>query len=401
LLKPLIIILLFRIQDVPKLEMRIAFVHPEYVFDKNLWSGTTFFIYQNLTKKFDDVLLISPIKEKGITLKYILGSLSKVFSKLTGKQCLNLYYSYFLPKKQGKFIDNYLKKYNVDCVISTTNTPFLFTKNNIPLVIITDATVKLLYNEYSKGAGWSKLFYKALEENALKVTNKASLIVSSSTITTRSLIKDYNVYPEKIATIPFGANIDYPDIQVPQRIVNKEKQVNFLFIGKDWKRKGGDFAVLVCDELSKRGFNINLTIVGCKVPENGQRSYIKNYIYLDKNKQDDYSLLESLLKNSHFLMVFSEAEMYGLVFCEAAAYGLPSVAFAVGGIADIVINNKTGIILPKDSTAEDFVLMISELIYNRDKYQEISNNARKRYEELLNWDVFTTSLKNEIYKRVK
>jgi glycosyltransferase involved in cell wall biosynthesis len=384
-----------------KIKMKIAFVSTENINDKNLWSGTVFCIYQNLVKKFDNIIVFRASSNTFIFLKILFSGITYLSKRIAGKQSLNLYYSFIHPISMAKRVDRFIKKNPVDCIISTTNEPFIYTRNKVPLVIITDATVKLLYHEYSKGKGWSGLFYRILEKNAFKVTNKAFLIVSSSTDTARSLMNDYNVPPEKIATIPFGANIDYTGIQIPPRIINKEKQINFLFIGKDWKRKGGNFTVSVCDELSKQGFNISLTIVGCKMPENCYRSYIRNYIYLDKNRPDNYFFLVSLFKEAHFFMVFSEAEMYGVVFCEAAAYGLPSVTFAVGGIVDIVINDQTGIILPKDSKAEDFALKITDLVSDQDKYKAMSENARNRYEKLLNWDVFTDSLKKEINKRIK
>lgn len=381
--------------------MKITFIHTDDKNDKNLWSGTVYYIYQTLTRKFDEVMFYRPTGNNSLILKFFFGGIGYISRKITGNQSLNLYSSYFLPKSLSKSVDNFVKRNPVDCIISTTNTPFLFTKSKVPLVIITDATVKLLYNEHAESKGWSKLFYKVLEKNALKVTNKATLIVSSSKSTTNSLISDYNIYPAKIATIPFGANIEDDKIQPRQRMIKRNNTVNFLFVGKDWERKGGSFTISVCDELIRQKTDVQLIVVGCKVPEESQRTYLKNYIYLDKNKEDEFDQLRELYRAAHFFMVFSRAEMYGIVFCEAAAFGLPVVAFAVGGIVDIVINNKTGIILPKDSNAKDFALKISELISDPDKYHEMSENARNRYEELLNWDVFTTSLKNEIYKRVK
>jgi len=213
-------------------------------------------------------------------------------------------------------------------------------------------------------------------------------------------MKDYNIPGDKIVTIPFGANIDNESIKVVPRIIEKDKPVNFLFIGKDWEWKGGEFAVSVCDELIKRNINTQLFIVGCKIPEKYQRSYITSLIYLNKNQNDDFSKLKELFRRAHFFMVFSNAEMYGIVFCEAAAYGLPSISFSVGGIRDIIVNEQTGLILPKDTGPDVFATKIVELIDNPAKYNEMSNNARVRYEKLLNWNSFTTSLRKEIEQRI-
>jgi glycosyltransferase involved in cell wall biosynthesis len=378
--------------------LKIAFIHSQDINDKNLWSGTIYFIFQNLVKKFNDVVLFRPTESNSFILKLLFSGIEHITKKLTGEQSLNLYYSIFLPKAQAQDLDNFVNRNPVDFIISTTNTPFIFSKNKTPFIIITDATVKLLYEEYSGGKGWSVLFHKDLERNALKVAQKSALIVSSSSMTTNSLINDYNIPAAKIATIPFGANIEDQDIQTPQRRVDKNKQVNLLFVGKDWERKGGDFAVLVCDELVKQNINVHLDIVGCKVPEISQRTYLNNHIYLDKNKNDDFSKLKELYSKAHFFMVFSKAEMYGIVFCEAAAYGLPVVTYAIGGITDIVVNEKTGIMLPVGTTSEIFTTKIIALVSDPEKYQKMSEEARKRYESQLNWNTFTDSLKSKIFE---
>jgi len=379
--------------------MKLAYIHPQDVNDKNLWSGTVYFIYQGIKKKFDDVILLSPINEKFILIKYLCRILEYVSTKLTGKQQINLYSSYLLSVIQGRIVDKFVKEKHIDCIVSATTAPFISTKNKVPLCLITDATVRLLYEEYSDRKGWSDFYYKDLEKNALKVSQKSALIISSSSATTNSLINDYDIPSSKVVTIPFGANIEEDDIQFRRREIDANKPIYFLFVGKDWERKGGDIAISICDMLVQQNVNVQLNIVGCKIPEKAQRPYVKSYNYLNKNMVDDAKKLRELYKEAHFLSVFSKAEMFGLVFCEAAAYGLPSITFAVGGIVDIVINNETGIALSIDSKIEDFAIRISELISKPVIYQEMSSNARRRYDALLNWDVFSESLKNEIYKR--
>ena len=376
--------------------MKIGFIHIKDINDKNLWSGTNYYIFKNLVNNFEDVVPFQPTDKSLILLKIFFRGFVYILNKISGKQHQNFYYSHLSPRVLSLSVDNYVKRNHYDLLISTTNTPFIYTKNEIPLVIITDATVKLLYEEYSNGKGWSKVFYRNLEKNALKVTQKSALIVASSRATAYSLINDYNIPASKITTIPFGANIENKDIQKSLRIVDKSKPVNFLFVGKEWERKGGDFAVSVCDELIKLKVNVNLTAVGCKVPEKYQRKYLKNYIYLNKNIQEDFNRLRELYNEAHFFMVFSKAEMYGIVFCEAAAYGLPVITCAVGGITDIVVNEKTGIMLSVGTSKEIFASKIAALISNPENYRKMSGEARSRYENLLNWDAFMISFKKEI-----
>lgn len=60
-----------------------------------------------------------------------------------------------------------------------------------------------------------------------------------------------------------------------------------------------------------------------------------------------------------------------------------------------VKNGITGCCLPLGSTAEDFANSIREML-DCNKYQEYSVQARKYYEEKLNWSVWQTSFNNLI-----
>lgn len=373
-------------------KMKIAFIHNDDVNDQQNWSGISYYVHHSLKNKFSDISVLAPLLVKNNNFFKLLFTIpERIQRKITGNVGYS-FYSVYILKKYGKLIDDFIKTNKPDVVISTTGYPFAYITFTQPLVLIGDATVKLLYFDYSDGKGWTKKYYRHLNQMAMKASNHASLIVSSSSYCTNSLIHDYNFPEERIATIPFGANMHEEDIFFKQREINKNERINFLFVGKDWERKGGDKAIAICDYLSAIGIDIRLTVVGSDVPQNSKRNYIVNYGFLNKNKPDEYEKLISCFKEAHFFMLFSKAEMYGIVFCEAAAMGLPVITSAVGGIIDIVVNNETGIILPKNTSAEDYAKNILELISNTNAYTQMSVNARKRYESLLNWTVFTDNL---------
>jgi glycosyltransferase involved in cell wall biosynthesis len=65
-------------------------------------------------------------------------------------------------------------------------------------------------------------------------------------------------------------------------------------------------------------------------------------------------------------------EGFGLVYLEAAAAGLPSVATAVGGVADAVVHNETGLLV--EPSADAIGAAISELI--NDAFKRVSLGKR-------------------------
>ena len=91
--------------------------------------------------------------------------------------------------------------------------------------------------------------------------------------------------------------------------------------------------------------------------------------------------------DSHFLIVPSLGECYGLVFCEACAFGVPSISHAIGGIPTIIKNDINGFLFNLGTKACDFADKILSIWQNGDEYQNLCLKARKEYDERLNWNV--------------
>ena len=82
-----------------------------------------------------------------------------------------------------------------------------------------------------------------------------------------SIAKDYHhIDPGKVKVVPFGANVEHNNnIQDVSYIEDRSKNVcKLLFIGVDWKRKGGDIAFKTAEGLNKKGLKTELTVVGCE-----------------------------------------------------------------------------------------------------------------------------------------
>jgi glycosyltransferase involved in cell wall biosynthesis len=99
-----------------------------------------------------------------------------------------------------------------------------------------------------------------------------------------------------------------------------------------------------------------------------------------------YKIFELLLNEIDILIVPSLSESFGKVIIEAMSIGVPVVAFNVGGIPEIIEDNKTGFLVD----VKNVPMMkekILELLNNENKYIKFSLNSIKRVKELFDVEI--------------
>ena len=83
-----------------------------------------------------------------------------------------------------------------------------------------------------------------------------------------------------------------------------------------------------------------------------------------------------------------------LAILEAMSAGKPVIASKVGGIPELIVDGKTGILVNSDSLSiADAILNIYT---NKSKMKEIGNNARREVEANFNWDIVAKNFKKLI-----
>lgn len=369
--------------------MKIAFISARDPKSVKTWSGIHFFIGKAFEKQGHQVDYLGPHKP---LIRFLLKFLNK-FSKKEidiGKHPL-------MAKAYAKFFGRKLKNKNYDFIFApAASTEIAYLKTSIPIVYTSDATFAALQNYYTNFSAFttsSNHSSNHIEKSALE---NATFIVYPSQWAANSAKKDYSISPSKIHVFPYGANIfnnpNFPNRQSPA------KGPKLLFLGNDWERKGGKIAYDTFLELQRLGFTPELTICGTIPPVEINQNHIRVIDFLDKSKPEDFNKFMSIMNESHFLILPTSKECYGIVFCEASAYGLPSLSFNTGGVSGAIKEGINGYLLPLNSTYKDFANKILEISTNEGVYEKLSESSYAYYKSELDWINFSDKIINLILK---
>jgi glycosyltransferase involved in cell wall biosynthesis len=294
------------------------------------------------------------------------------------------YYPEFYAQLYGSILSERINRYNFDVVIVRDYFLGAYLDVSIPIIYIGDTTFRLFKDNMSLP---SKEFEETADEIERKMIENADSVIFSSNWAKESAVNDYSCKKEKTHVVEFGANI--PALS-EYEIDIRTDACNLVYIGKEWQRKGGVKVLDVYRLLKQEEIRCTLTIIG-STPE--YKLEVDNDLiiipHLDKSKKEDLDKLGQILRKSHFLILPTKFEPFGIVFCEASAYGVPSIAADVGGVSQPVREGKNGFLLPPLATAEDYAEKIKTVFSDKESYLKLRASSRHEYETRLNWDVWS------------
>ncbi len=371
--------------------LKIAYITSTDSRNKNAWSGTQFYIWKALQKQVGDIDLINSVKPFFPLWfgKIITGLSQKLFHKR-----YNYRHSKILAKGYARIVHKQLLKKQYDLIVVPATSTFIsYLETSVPIAYIGDSTVQNTMDYYpalSNLYSFSRSETLTVEQKAL---NKSSFLTYPSQWASNSAIYDFGIPDSKVFTIPFGANLE--NIPGRERVLLRKRTdlCNLLFMGVDWDRKGGAIAYDTLIELNKMGINAHLTVCGCIPPEKFQHPNLTVIPFLDKNKEDQKKAFENLFLNSHFLLLPTRMECFGIVFCEASAFGVPSVGTDTGGVSSAIIKGENGFLLPPSASGKEYADLIANIFKEEEKYSSLSRKSRNLFETSLNWDKWAEGFK--------
>ena len=368
--------------------MRIAFLANEYLHPDNArsWSGLPYYMKQGLEAAGLDIVTLQP-KETRLMQPWVR---FLYWRWLRGKRYLR-YCNLRLLKSYGWQFQRELGAVAVDAIISPSTWFLAYLQTKLPVFLWTDACFAGMvnfYGSFSNMAPPSIRLGHAIEWRALHRCTRA---IYSSLWAADLARQCYDMEPEKICIIPFGGNLKNPPTLeeatgfVQRRALN---ECNLLFIGVDWDRKGADIAVETFEALLRAGVAARLTVVGCTPPRDRRLpAGVEVIPFIVKETAEGRRRLHGIFQRSHFFIMPSRAEAFGLVFPEANAFGVPCLAANVGGISSIITNGVNGQLFPREAGGAQYADYILQTMSNPARYRELGVRSAQEAVTRFSWEV--------------
>jgi len=225
-----------------------------------------------------------------------------------------------------------------------------------------------------------KLFYKYSEKITALFKNK---IICVSEFDKQIAIKEKICNPKKLITIHNGIKqINFLSKQEARQKLFRNNQNSKLIIGTIanlYKTKGLEYLIQSIKILTS---NFQFPIITIIIGEGSERKNLQNLID-QLNLKNSVFLFGKINNASEFLKAFdiyvcsSVKEGLSYTLIEAMQTELPIVATNVGGNSELIINNKTGVLI-KPQNQQELTNSINYLIKDKALSNKLGVNAKQK-----------------------
>jgi glycosyltransferase involved in cell wall biosynthesis len=220
-----------------------------------------------------------------------------------------------------------------------------------------------------------------------QIYERADTIATFSDWCMASLRDDYGIAPGKMFRC-------LPSVSI-RRLPTRREGDNLpriLFVGKDFRRKGGDR--LLAWHQKYFAHRAQLHIVSAQAPS---ARGLRNVICY--GRVDNDVLMSRVYPTATVFCLPTRADMSSWVIAEASALGVPSVSSRLAGISEICLHERTGLLLSPDCD-DAFVDALDRLLTDRALRDRMGAEARQHAEANLNASVTYRKLFDHILSRI-
>jgi glycosyltransferase involved in cell wall biosynthesis len=241
-----------------------------------------------------------------------------------------------------------------------------------PSIVSIDATQELMRVEAP--TNFQKWTYKPNIAWDRKVFAAAGAIVSTSAWAARDLMQNYPESAHKVNVIPYPVQLRWFLESWPAERSARAGRVSFLFVGNDFRRKGGFTLLEAWSELK-------LPNAVLRIVTGDQLSDLPPGVELVRGIKQYTPEWQQVWREADVFVLPTRAEAFGIVFQEAAAAGIPAIGTRLNAIPEIVLDSETGLLVPPDDS-RSLAQAIARLAASRDLRLSLGVRARSRMFEI-------------------
>jgi len=200
------------------------------------------------------------------------------------------------------------------------------------------------------------------------------------------------IYDREIEILPYGTTLR--NVSGATAAPPPSDKFRILFVGRHIERKGIEYLIKAAAALDPDIYQVRIAGQGDlteKLKAQAAKEAPKQVVFLGKISNEE---LENEYRNAGCFVLPAivdsrgDTEGLGVVMIEAAEYRVPVVASAVGGIADVVINNKTGLLV-KEKSPQELADAIRRLHDDPTLSKTLADNCLAHVNEFFSWERIT------------
>ena len=273
-------------------------------------------------------------------------------------------------------------------------------ETDLPLIYASDTTAQLINTTYPDFLNSPKRYMKACDEIEGTALRKCTYFIPSSKCTADSAVEHYGVDREKIHIVELGAHVTPGEMDLLRDPPTKDR-IELVLVAADPKRKRLGLCIAVAEELRRRGWNATLNYVGPFNRDAERSDVVKWWGRLKLADPEDRETHKGILNRSHWMLLPSIAEAFGIAPCESAHFGRPSVVSDVGGLPTVIQNGKTGAVVPLNGSAAEYADAVLKYSEDENTYRAMSEAAIERAHSTLSWSAWGRRVRTLIEQAVE
>jgi glycosyltransferase involved in cell wall biosynthesis len=238
-----------------------------------------------------------------------------------------------------------------------------------PAVLYLDQTSMMAQREWP---AWLPGRDDRRRDSEQRFYNSLSHIFTMSERARDSLINDYSLSAQDVTTVGGGGHFRVP----PPTDWRLPSDARILFVGRDWRRKGGDVLLEAFREVRNRLPKCEMVVVGTRnvAVEEGVT------VLGEVASRDE---LSKLYMRASLVCLPSRYEPYGFAAIEGMAHGVPCVVSTA--IDDTIVDEHSGLRVPVgDASALAHALL--RILTDPVEAHRMSVAGLNKVENELNWD---------------